>query len=208
MLAAISALVVAHPIVLFNGKDASAWVHRGTGEPCRWKIVDGALEVTPGAPDIVTKQKFGDYHLHLEFWLPYMPNQSSQGRANSGVYNQGEYEIQILDSWKNPTYQYGGCGAVYGEKDPDAFALQPPETWNRYDIDFTAPKFDSAGNVIAKARITVWQNGIRIHNNYEIQHCPTAAGLQEKPVARGPILLQNHGCAVRFRNIWIVPKDR
>lgn len=192
-------------IVLFDGKDTSAWVHRKSGEPCAWEVVDGALVVKPGTPDLMTKQEFGDYRLHIEFWLPLMPDRSGQGRANSGVYNHGRYEIQMLDSWENSTYQFGGCGAIYGQKDPDQNTIKPPETWNTYDILFYAPRFDSEGNLLAKPRISVWHNGIRIHRDIEIEKSPTTAGLEGPRPRKGPVLLQNHGSPLRFRNIWLVP---
>ncbi|MBS1722267.1 MAG: DUF1080 domain-containing protein [Armatimonadetes bacterium] len=192
-------------VVLFDGTSTKEWVHRGTGKPCEWDIVEGALVVKQGTPDILTKREFGDYRLHLEFWLPLMADQTSQGRANSGVYNHGRYEIQILDSFKNPTDAFGDCGAIYGEKEPDQYALLPPERWNTYDIVFRAPRFKKDGTVSEKPRITVDQNGIRIHTDVEIRECPTRAGLDGPQPKTGPILLQDHGAPVRYRNIWILP---
>jgi hypothetical protein len=191
-------------IVLFDGKDTSAWVHRGSGEPIKWDVVDGALVVKAGTPDIQTVRTFGDYRLHIEFQLPLMPDAKDQGRANSGVYNQGRYEIQVLDSYNNPTYQFGGCGAIYGQKDPDTDAIVPPGWWNTYDILYRAPRFDAAGAVTEKPRISVWHNGIRIHRDVELQGNATTSGIDGPPVAKGPILLQNHGAPVHYRNIWIV----
>jgi len=195
-------------IVLFDGSNASEWMHRKTGEDCKWKIVDGCLEVTPGTTDIVTKRSFGSYRLHLEFWLPKMPEAKDQARANSGVYNHGRYEVQILDSYENPTYPFGGCGAIYGQKDPDVNAIRPPESWNAYDITFIAPKLDASGQVVEKPKVTVYHNGKLIHRDVEIAKGATTAGLEGPQLATGPILLQNHGCAVRFRNIWIVELSR
>src|SRR5476649_125912 len=141
--AAQSAKLVKPPkgaIVLFDGKDTSMWCERGSKDACQWDVIDGCLVVKGGAPDLMTKREFGDYRLHLEFWLPLMADQTSQGRANSGVYNHGRYEVQILDSFHNPTYAFGGCGAIYEQKDPDKDAILPPETWNSYDITFRAPR--------------------------------------------------------------------
>jgi len=193
-------------VVLFDGKDSSAWLHRGTGEACQWEIVDGCLVVKGGTPDIVTRQVFGDYRLHIEFWLPLMKDAEGQARANSGVYQHGRYEIQILDSWENPTYAKGGCGAIYDQKDPDRDAIRPPEKWNTYDIEFRAPRFDEGGRLAAKPRVTVVHNGVKIHDDVEIEKPATAAALDDGPQpAKGPILLQNHGNPVRFRNIWLLP---
>ena len=192
-------------IVLFDGKDASLWRQAGSTDPCKWDIEDGSLIVKPGTGDIVTSQEFGDYRLHLEFRLPLLADQTSQGRANSGVYNQGRYEVQVLDSYNNPTYKFGGCGAIYGQKDPDRNAIIPPEQWNSYDITFRAPRFDKDGKQTAFPRITVFHNGIKIHDNVEIKVANTATGQTGVQPATGPLELQDHGCAIRYRNIWIVP---
>lgn len=191
-------------IVLFDGKDTSAWV-QPNGKPAAWEIKDGAMEV--GSSDIRTKQEFGSYRLHAEFWLPYMPQAKGQARANSGLYNQGRYEIQILDSYNNPTYPTAGCGGLYSIKDPDRNAIIRPEAWNMYDILFTAAKFDAKGKVVANPRITVWHNGIKIHNDVELIEPEERAKALGPHKPKGPILLQNHGNPVRFRNIWIVPMD-
>lgn len=192
-------------ILLFDGKDSSKWIQRGTNAPCQWDVTDGCLVVKTGTPDLMTKQEFGDYRLHVEFWLPLMADQQSQGRANSGVYNQGHYEVQVLDSYQNPTYKFGGCGALYGQKDPDVDAIIPPERWNTYDITFRAARFDKAGNLLEKPRITVFHNGLKIHDDVELLGAQTTSGLAGGIVSKGPIMLQDHGAAVRFRNIWIVP---
>jgi len=195
-------------VVLFDGKDTSAWV-QGDSSPCKWNIVDGVLEVNTESDSIHTKQEFGDYHLHLEFWLPKMLDKTSQGRANSGCYQHGRYEVQILDSYENPTYKFGGVGAIYAQKDPDKNAVQPPETWNTYDIDFKAPRFDKDGKLTAQPIITVFHNGIRIHNKVAIKNQYSDEAMKGQPADKlktGPILLQNHGCKIRFRNIWIQPK--
>jgi len=194
-------------IVLFDGKDASQWHQRNGGATCQWDIVDGNLIVKNGTGDIVTNQEFGDYRLHLEFWLPLLANKTSQERANSGVYNHGRYEIQVLDSYNNPTYKFGGCGALYSQKDPDKDAIIPPENWNSYDITFTAPKLDATGKVVAYPRITVFHNGIKIHDKVEIKVSSTASGMAGEQPAKGPIMLQDHGAPVRYRNVWIVPMN-
>ncbi|MGQ9698605.1 MAG: 3-keto-disaccharide hydrolase, partial [Armatimonadota bacterium] len=116
-------------VVLFDGTDTSEWVHRSDGAPCRWRAVEGALEVVPGTGDILTKRRFGDFELHLEFWLPLMADQRGQARANSGLYLQGLYEIQILDSYNNETYPLGVCAALYNQFAPSQNAALPPEQW-------------------------------------------------------------------------------
>lgn len=192
-------------VVLFDGKDASKWQERGSNEPCAWNLVDGCLVVKPGVPDIVTKEMFGDYRLHVEFWLPLLADEHGQGRSNSGVYQQGRYEIQVLDSYNNPTYKAGGCGAIYSIKDPDKNAILPPETWNTYDITFRAARFNASGKQVENPRITVIHNGIKIHDDVELKEPHTGGSMDNLPPGMGPIVLQNHGAPVRFRNVWIVP---
>ncbi len=208
-------------IVLFDGSNTSEWVHRDTGAPCGWDVIDGALTVKAGTTDIQTKREFRDYRLHIEFQLPSMPDAQGQGRANSGVYNLGRYEVQVLDSYENPTYAFGGCGALYGQKDPDADAIRPPGWWNTYDIVFRAPRLVFLGNgtgrigpiserrdAVVKVRelprISVWHNGIRIHRDVELKGNATTSGIEGPTRGIGPILLQNHGAPIRYRNIWIV----
>ncbi len=190
-------------IVLFDGRDASAWT-RGGDRPAAWKIEDGVLEVVPRTGSIVTKEKFGDFALHLEFNLANMPGKTGQERSNSGVHLHGLYEIQILDSVDNPTYKAGGCGSIYRQKGPDKNVCKAPGEWQTYDINFRAPRFDAAGQVLEKPRMTLVWNGVKVHDNVEIDG-PTHAGSRAPMVASGPISLQDHGCPVKFRNIWIKP---
>jgi len=192
-------------VVLFDGTSADKWHQRGSNQPCKWRLEDACLVVKPGESDIVTNEIFGDYRLHVEFWLPYMANESGQGRANSGVYQQGRYEIQVLDSYKNPTYKAGGCGAIYSFKDPDKDAILPPQEWNTYDVTFRAARFDASGKQTENPRITVIHNGIKIHDNVELTIEHTGGSMDGLPPGQGPIVLQNHGAPVRFRNIWILP---
>lgn len=193
-------------IRLFDGKSLDAWTHRGSNSPCAWKTTpDGALIVTAGFPDIITKEKFRDFQLHVEFKIPLMPNAHGQARGNSGVYLHGLYEIQVLDAYNNETYKAGGCGSIYEQKDPDENACKPPEHWQEYDIKFRAPRFDSKGVMTEKPRVTVVWNGVLVHDDVEILH-PTRASLEGPMTPTGPIMLQNHGAPVQFRNVWLVPK--
>ncbi len=177
--------------LLFDGKELSGWTNP------RWKLVDDAMEVFAGS-NTLKEAIGGDFHLHVEFWLPLMPGAKEQSRANSGIFPQGDlFEIQVLDSYMNPTYKSGGCGAIYGQKDPDDFdkAVKPPEQWNSFDIHFTAAKFEN-GAVKQRARVTVFWNGVKIHNDVEIVQLPT----NDQPQR---LSLQDHGNKVRYRNIWL-----
>ncbi len=188
-------------IVLFDGRDLSQWVRAGSGEPANWKVEKGYMEVSSG--NIQTKQTFGDCQLHVEFWLPLMPDAKGQGRANSGVYLQGRYEVQVLDSYGLESKD-NDCGGIYGIAAPMVNACRPPEQWQSYDIIFRAPKFDDKGEMTSRARMTVLHNGVLIHENVEIPG-PTTAGTLGDPKSLGPVMLQDHGNAVRYRNIWIRP---
>lgn len=190
-------------IVLFDGKNTDAWEQLSTKGACQWLITDGNLEVNVGAGNIITKRLFRDYHLHLEFMEPYMPDQTSQGKGNSGVYNLGQYEIQVLDSYNNPTYKNGCCGSIYGFKEPDKSMSRPPLQWQSYDIFFHAPRLDESGKVVKYPRVTLIWNGVKVQNNVEITCGPTTASMGGPVLAEGPIMLQDHGCPVKFRNIWI-----
>jgi hypothetical protein len=191
-------------VVLFDGKDLTGWTTLD-GKPPEWKVEDGYLEVVPGKGDIRTEKTFGpDFKLHVEFWLPLMADAKGQARANSGVYLQGRYEIQVLDSYMNETYADGVCGALYGIIAPSKNANKPPEQWQTYDITFHAPRVDAEGKVTAKGHLTVVQNGETIIDNGAFDKV-TGGALDEKLGEAGPIRLQDHGCRVRYRNIWLQP---
>jgi uncharacterized caspase-like protein len=191
-------------IVLFDGSDLSAWTSV-SGNPAAWMIQGDVLEVVPKTGDIRTKEVFKDYQLHVEFNLAYMPNQSGQARSNSGVFLNGQYEIQILDSVNNPTFATGGCGAICYFKDPDQNVCKPPGEWQTYDITFHSPRLDAFGRVIEKPRVTIFWNGVKVHNDVEIDRVPDRRNATIPMLATGPIELQDHptGARVRFRNIWI-----
>lgn len=192
-------------IVLFSGQPgqvAANWVKRGTTQDAGW-TVDHEAMVSHGG-DIVTKQAFDDFYLHVEWMEPDMPDAHGQEKGNSGVGLQALYEIQVLDSygWKVPGK--GDCGAVYDQSAPLVNACKPPLQWQTYDIFFRAARWDESGKKAENARVTVLQNGIVVQNNTEIRGTTGIARGPERPEP-GPILLQDHGNRVRFRNVWIVP---
>ncbi len=191
-------------IVLFDGKDLSSWIGR-KGNAAAWKVTDGYVECIPGKGDIVTKEKFGpDFQLHVEFWVPLVPNAKGQARGNSGVFLQGRYEIQILDSYMNDTYANGSCGALYGIIAPNKNVSRPPEQWQSYDITFHSPRLDGQGRVTQKGQVTVVHNGVTVIDKGEFAKM-TEDLPGEKMGEPGPIRLQDHGNKVRFRNIWLKP---
>ena len=149
------------------------------------------------------KPMFQDFNLHLEFMLPFMPAARDQGRANSGVYLQSRYEVQVLDSFAMEP-RTNGCGGLYRFRKPDVNMCFPPLTWQTYDIVFTAPRWAADGTKLKNARIRIWLNGVKIHNDVELPN-KSGRGKPEEPTLL-PIRLQDHGNPVRFRNIWIIDR--
>jgi hypothetical protein len=191
-------------IVLFDGKSLDNWVKKDGKTPAAWKITDGgALEVVASKGDILTKEKFdGNFKLHVEFRVPYMPKAKGQDRANSGIYVQGRYEVQVLDSYSLES-KHDDCGAIYEVAPPLANACKAPTVWQSYNIEYQSPRCED-GKKVANARITVYHNGVKIHDNREIPRDFTRAGMKGDPCTPGPILLQDHGNLVQFRNIWLL----
>jgi hypothetical protein len=184
-------------VVLFNGKDLSAWEN---GD--KWIVKDGVATVKD--TDITTKQSFGDCQLHVEWSAPVPAKGKSQGRGNSGVFLADRYELQVLDSYKNETYFDGQASAIYKQTPPMVNAMRPPGEWNTYDVAWTAPRFKDDGELESPAYITVFHNGILTLNHFRLEGVSlfTSYPHYEKH-GEAPIHLQNHGNPVRFRNIWV-----
>ncbi len=190
-------------IVLFDGKSTDEWEGVDGKSPIKWVLKPGgAMQVKGGG--IRTKKTFdGHFKLHVEFRVPYQPNDKGQGRGNSGVYLQGRYEVQILDSYGLDS-QDNDCGGIYKVARPLVNACKAPTVWQSYDIDFHAPVFQD-GKKVRPARISVLQNGVPIHKDVAIPIDNTTAGMGGDPGKPGPIMLQDHGNPVQYRNIWIEP---
>ena len=190
-------------VVLFDGKSLDHWTGKDGKKAAHWKLVDGGAMQVPGGGGIISKEKFdGQFKLHVEFRVPYMPKASGQGRGNSGVYVQGRYEVQVLDSYGLQSKD-NDCGGIYGVAAPLVNACKAPTVWQSYDIEFHSPKCVD-GKKTEPGRITVLHNGVKIHDNVTITKDNTTAGLGGDPCAPGPILLQDHGNPVQYRNIWLV----
>jgi hypothetical protein len=194
----------ADAIVLFDGKDLSQWKSGRNGGPVKWDIQDG-VAIVNRTGSISTKQEFGDCQLHIEWATPAEVKGTGQGRGNSGIFLQGRYELQVLDSYNNKTYFDGQAGAIYKQYAPLVNVCRKPGEWQVYDVIYHAPRFDETGNLLKPGRFTVLQNGVLVQDNVEVKG-PTSgpANPKYKPhPPKQPLALQDHGTAVRYRNIWI-----
>lgn len=191
-------------IVLFDGQNLTEWTNE-KGENATWTVKDGAMTVAKGSGNIKTKRKFADVQLHIEWRSPSEVESEGQGRGNSGVFLQERYEVQILDSYDNPTYSNGQAGSIYKQHIPLVNASKKPGEWQCYDIIFIAPRFNNDGSLQSPAYATVLHNGVLIQNHVEIKGPTEYIGLPEyKPHNLSEsILLQDHGNPVSFRNIWV-----
>jgi len=191
-------------VVLFDGRDLSQWTD-AKGNPARWKLEQGYMEVAAGTGSIQTKQGFGDCHLHVEWASPAVVKGEGQERGNSGVFLMNLYEVQVLDCYVNRTYPDGMTASIYGQHPPMFNVCRKPGEWQTYDIVFHAPRFDQDKKLLAPAWMTVIHNGIVVHS-CAVLTGPTAHKARPPYIAhadRLPVSLQDHGNPVRYRNIWI-----
>ncbi len=185
-------------VVLFDGKNLSEW-----NDGDKWIIKDGYA--ISAKRDITTKKSFGDCQIHIEWASPSEVKGKGQGRGNSGVYIMQRYEVQILDSYNNPTYFDGQAGSVYKQRPPMVNVSRKPGEWQVYDIVFTTPHFNDQGKVTKPAFVTLFHNGVVVQNHTEL----TGGTFYDQPAhytkhePKAPIRLQFHGNPVRFRNIWV-----
>ena len=196
-------------VVLFDGKNANQWVANkgyaptGSTEPLQWLVKNGVL-YSGKTSSAMTKQQFGDIQLHLEFQTPETVEGNGQGRGNSGVFLQGRYEVQVLDNYNNATYVNGMVGSIYKQAIPLANPSRKPGEWQTYDIIYTAPRFSKAGIMIDPAYVTVLLNNVLVQNHVAIKGTTEYIGYPKmEPHGKGPIILQDHGNPVGFRNIWV-----
>jgi hypothetical protein len=185
-------------VVLFDGTNEDKWKAIPSE---KWNLHDGVMTVSN--PYLQTMDEFGSGTYHVEFMTPLMPSAREQGRGNSGVYLLGRYEVQVLDSYGNPPAD-NEAGGIYKQATPLVNAALPPQEWQTYDITFTAAKFDASGKKTDDARITAKYNGVLIHDNVALKN-PTPGGVSDQDAPQGPLMLQNHGNAVSYRNIWFQP---
>ena len=189
-------------IVLFDGKDLSKWRNE-RGGAAGWKVENGYTEVN-GTGYIFTREEFGDVQVHVEWASPAKVEGDGQGRGNSGVYLMGRYEIQVLDCYQNKTYPNGQTAAFYGNAAPLVNACRKPGEWQSYDIIFHAPKQLADGKVLPGS-FTVLHNGVLVQDHVPVNGPSTTAAPVNGLAPKGPLVLQDHGNPVRFRNIWIRP---
>lgn len=196
--------IPADAVVLFDGRNLDAW-ESVKGGPATWQLADGNMIVTARSGFIRSKAAFGDMQLHLEFRTPAEVKGNGQGRGNSGIYFMGLYEVQVLDSYNNPTYVNGQAGAVYKQHIPLVNASRPPGEWQTYDIVFVAPRFGPGGVVDTAARLTVFHNGVLVQHDVEVKGLTNHRGFPAyKPhAAKLPLELQDHSNPIAFRNIWV-----
>ena len=196
----------ADAIVLFDGTDLSRW-QGADGGPAAWIVGGGAMTVRAGAGSIQTRDAYGDCQLHLEWRTPAVVAGAGQDRGNSGVFLQGRYEVQVLDSWQNPTYVNGQAASVYKQHIPLVNASRGPGEWQSYDIIFHAPRFGSDGAGLTPATMTVLHNGVLVQDHVTIRGRTLNSGAQtyELHAPKEPLSLQDHHAPVSFRNIWIRP---
>ena len=194
-------------LILFDGADVNVEWSDSRGNPTKWVVQNGALVCVKGSGVIQTKRKFNDFQLHIEWKAPAEVSGDGQGRGNSGVYLQGLYEVQVLDSYNNRTYRHGQAGSLYKQHAPLVNVSRKPGEWQTYDIIYTAPRFASDSTLyFTPPRVTVLHNGVLIQNNVSLRGPTLYIGIPEYAIKKhgaAPLVLQDHGNPVAYKNIWI-----
>ncbi|MBB4077590.1 hypothetical protein GGR28_000191 [Lewinella aquimaris] len=191
-------------VLLGEGADLSEWKSTKSDATAEWTQEGDAVVVKPGAGDIVTRRKFGDMQLHVEWRSPSEPDKEGQGRGNSGIFLSNRYEVQVLESEGSDTYTNGQAGSIYKQSPPLVNALKPQGEWQTYDIIYDAPEFNKDGMLVCPGYVTVLMNGVVVQNHTEIKGTTEYIGLPRN-IAHGDdvIKLQDHGNLVAYRNIWV-----
>ncbi|MCP9237646.1 DUF1080 domain-containing protein [Lewinella sp. JB7] len=191
-------------VLLGEGADLSEWKSAKSDGNAEWTKEGNAIVVKPGSGDIMTRRKFGDMQLHVEWRSPSEPDKEGQGRGNSGIFLQNRYEVQVLESEGSDTYTNGQAGSIYKQSPPLVNALKPQGEWQSYDIIYDAPEFNKDGMLIRPGYVTVLMNGVVVQNHTEIKGTTEYIGLPRN-IAHGDdvIKLQDHGNLVAYRNIWV-----
>lgn len=193
--------------ILFDGSDFSAWESADGGD-VEWTLEDGMMTVAPGTGNIVTRDGFGSIQLYLEWKSPSVIDGDGQGRGNSGVFFQRRYEVQVLDSYENETYVNGMAGSIYKQYAPLVNPARPPGEWQTYNIIFEAPEFNEQDELVEPAYLTVYWNGVMVHNRTEVKGDTEYIGPADYSVhGDDGIMLQDHSDLVSFRNIWVRKLD-
>lgn len=202
-------------LVLFDGSSLEHWVNTDDGSPAGWQLADGVMTVDKSVGNIMTRQSFADFKLHIEWRIPEGITHEGQSRGNSGVFlgtrnGKRGYELQVLDSFQHDTYVNGMAGSIYKQSIPLANASRPPGEWQSYDVEWVAPRFHDDGSLKSAARVTAWHNGILIQDDYALTGETAYIG-EPRYHAHGdtPIMLQAHqdpSPPISFRNIWLIPR--
>jgi hypothetical protein len=200
-------------IVLFGGRNLNEWVSANDGAPAKWTVANGVMTVNKPSGDIRTKRRFTDYQLHVEWRIPAGITGEGQARGNSGVYlamtDSGGYELQVMDSYHNPTYVNGQAGSMYKQYPPLVNAARKPGEWQTYDVVWTAPRFNADGTLKSPAYVTAFHNGVLVQNHVALKGVTLYTGTPSYHAhGAAPILLQAHGdpsAPISYRNIWVRP---
>jgi hypothetical protein len=210
---ATNAMPPSDAVVLFDGKNLDAWESAANHTPAGWTVANGIMTVNKPSGDIETRQRFTDYQLHAEWRIPTNVTGSGQARGNSGVYlaytDSGGYELQVMDSYKNPTYVNGQAASMYKQYPPLVNAARKPGEWQTYDVVWTAPRFNSDGTLASPAYVTAFHNGVLVQNHVALKGVTLYIGTPAYHAhGPAPILLQAHGDPsppISYRNIWVRP---
>jgi hypothetical protein len=198
-------------VVLFDGRNLDEWVSANDGSPAKWTVANGVMTVNKPSGDIRTKRRFTDYQLHIEWKIPADITGSGQERGNSGVYlaitDSGGYELQVVDSYQNPTYVNGQAASMYKQYPPLVNAARKPGEWQTYDVVWTAPRFNADGSLVSPAYVTAFHNGVLVQNHVALKGVTLDVGTPAYHAhGAAPILLQAHGdrsAPISYRNVWV-----